>query len=326
VVNQIVTVDFATGSAVRLEAVFDADWTGASQVGLWLNAGQQDEGYQFVLRLGDRERKSSSDGDDEQDTVAFDFAIAREHGINAIVEIRKGGSLLLRRELDLSTLHGDDLSMMVTRQRDQLEFQLNAIPAFKVRDVFALSTNQKSTFAVDWPSDVGIRRLRGYFLATPPDPRPLQRADELHDLEDYAAALDLYKELQRTVDDVGVRLEASYKQGVCLAALVETNGTFTNGTTVTIDAKPHSAIRIGQPERSRSGIRRVVAARGVSLSRAYECDSHLCTQSYERPGCLMAVGAGREPVLRWAAFLHRVRTGCGTGAREHRSRRRVREW
>jgi tetratricopeptide (TPR) repeat protein len=66
---------------------------------------------------------------------------------------------------------------------------------------------------------VGIRRLRGSFLATPPDPSPLQRADELHDLEDYAAALDLYKELQRTVDDADVRLEANYKQGVCLAAL-----------------------------------------------------------------------------------------------------------
>lgn len=132
VADQIVRANLETGNAARLEAVFDAGWKGASQIGLWLNAGQQDQGYQFVLRLGDRERKSSDDSDDDLDTVAFTFALARKYGIDAAVEIRKGGSLLLRRGLDLDTLTGDELSLMVTRQRGQLEFQLNTLPAFKV--------------------------------------------------------------------------------------------------------------------------------------------------------------------------------------------------
>ncbi len=194
------------GPQAQLEATFDRSWEQATTLGLALNATSPSV-YSFVIRPADAKKRESK---------LSGIAAAGEQ---LAAEIRKGDVALRRVVFPAADICGKELTLRVERDRTRLVFQINESQRLEVDDLFSRSASEQGVFALHWPGDVRLVRLRALRKTTPTNPSPLERGDELFDAGQFAEALAQYQ--QQTAQSAGSEFsqEARYKQGLCLLAL-----------------------------------------------------------------------------------------------------------
>ncbi len=217
--DQTVETKFAAGQNIQFQVVLDPAWEDSEQVGLKLGAAQG-RGYHFVLRTPQIPR-SVGDEAETADKVN-NFAQVRKTGVPLSVEIRKNGGLLQSTTISATDLPHGPLRLRAVRERDRLRFQINDLPPLEFQDLFPLSLDSAAMLAVDWPRVTGIQELAVHRLLDPPSPSPLEQADSLFDQQKYDEAMRIYREQAQVQLEETFRLEARFKQALCLMEKTQT--------------------------------------------------------------------------------------------------------
>ena len=200
-------------AAGQLQVVFGSGWGNASRIGLALNSSNG-EGYSFLLRVAG----VGTEREDPSATVeTFSMAQAGRRPLTA--EIQRSGTTLQRVEIPGHQLSRGRLTLVATRERDRLQFQINDLRPLAFDDIFAGSVARQGVFGVYWPPGTGLVSLQASTRTLPQASSSLQLADQAYDAGRFQEALRLYRQQSNTADAPAVRNEADYKAAACLLAL-----------------------------------------------------------------------------------------------------------
>jgi len=223
----IIATRASSAGAVRMEAVFDASWQQAKQLGVVLGAAQHPaggrrpkqgaaEGYHFLLHT--RRRRMLPDGKSEP-IEPKTFAEVRELGGQFMLEVLRGDNQLCVKQISASLLPPGPLRLTAVKEEGDLRFSAGKLAPLEFWDAFAFGGTAAGVFAVVWPEGVGVSQLRASQRTEPEKPSPLQRGDTLFAAGQFADALTAYREQARAIVDAETIQEVRYKEAVCLLAL-----------------------------------------------------------------------------------------------------------
>lgn len=223
--DDLVQVRIVTGTRAQLQAVFADDWEASRELGLSLNqtAGQ---GYAFILRSAPTlaTRQSNEEPDLLPQARVSTFAEGRQQDDGrVIVEIRRNGAPIHKRELPLSLLPPGPLRIWVKRDRDELSFQINDNEPIVMRDPFPVTASTAGMFAIRWPDAVGVQSLHAQQIVGTGRVSKLEQADALYEAEEFDQSLAMYVQLSSEERDRDVQQESRFKQGLCLLELNRTS-------------------------------------------------------------------------------------------------------
>ncbi len=198
---------------IELSAVFAPEWRSAPEIGLSLNAIQS-RGYDFVVRVLDAPRRTTSQTED-----GGDAPLSQQDKKQFVAEVRRHGVPLLRRVLSSDSLPTGPLQLRARRQRGDLEFQVHTLPAVRFTDPFPLRADASGVFALRWPASVPLQSLSAQHRPRAVATSGIEQGDELFDDGKFAEAAEKYRQQMTDSDDESVQHEARYKLGATLMAL-----------------------------------------------------------------------------------------------------------
>lgn len=218
--DDVVQVPIAAGTRAQLRAVFAEDWEASQELGLSLNHAAQG-GYDFLLRSAPTLRTEHSSGSPDQLPQArqVTFGENRLQDGHVVLEIRRNGSPIHKRQRPVALLPPGNLRMWVKRDRDELSFQINDEEPIILRDPFPIITSNVEGFAIRLPSVVGVRSLRAEKILDAGVVTKLQQADALFEQAEFDQALAMYDQLSTEERERDVQQETRFKQGLCLLKL-----------------------------------------------------------------------------------------------------------
>jgi serine/threonine protein kinase len=209
--------------AVQLEAYFDAGWQKAAEIGLALNHQQDQQGrgqgYSLLLSSGTANPEESIEGTNARAPRAGRFiSFEQARNSNGSFEIRLLRNGVVLRAAPIQVPEGP-LSLLARREGDRLEFQIGQEKPLVFFDVVPLTSAARSTFAVHWPPQARLVRLRATSQTLPPAASPLERGDDLFVQGRYAEALALYQGQIAATANPAAKQEAQCRAGLCLVQL-----------------------------------------------------------------------------------------------------------
>ncbi|MGD0899059.1 MAG: serine/threonine-protein kinase, partial [Thermoguttaceae bacterium] len=228
--GSVLATRVASAGRVLLEAVFDASWEKADQLGLVLNAaiigpdagGRPDSivhdnrEYRFQLRTMPPEKAAGQ----PKPSRAASFAENRKGQGVIELQILRGPVALRTQYLAAADVPPGLLRLKASKIGDHLQLEIGSLQPVDFFDPFAPRTGEPGVFAIDWPHGVGLCEVRGLRQSLPETPSPLERGDSLFDAGKYAEALVEYQDQSRTFDSPEVGQQIRYKAGLCLLVLL----------------------------------------------------------------------------------------------------------
>jgi tetratricopeptide (TPR) repeat protein len=109
------------------------------------------------------------------------------------------------------------LRLLARRQGDRLTFQVNGLAPLEFQDLFPLTGTDPGVFGLEWPPGAAVEEVKASRQELPAAPSPLERGDDFYAAGRLHEALAAYQAAAGR--DPEARLEARYKEGLCLAAL-----------------------------------------------------------------------------------------------------------
>jgi tetratricopeptide (TPR) repeat protein len=218
---------------VGLEVVFDESWDETEQLGLFLDTSasampsegdggtenkkpraEDRQGYSFLIRPSVQEKA----GDDTLGSPSGTFSAVREEGGAFVAEIFRDEACLQREGIDAADLPPGPLRIEAAKLENLLRFEVGTVRPIEFRDPFALRGTEGVKYALRWPPQARVVRVRGLRQALPVEPSELEKADWLYAQARFADALSAYREEAQARDATTGR-EAQYKAAMCLLAL-----------------------------------------------------------------------------------------------------------
>lgn len=223
-IDQKIYLNIPSTSMSQFKVVFDKDWQKAAQIGLVLNGNPDSQtGYSFLLKT----RNEYSRVNVAPNTYEIrDISKGSKSFLNAnssmepvTMCIRKNDITLVSKEIAIDELLDDSISLSVTRNEDQLLFQINHLKPVEYRDAFPIKGASQGVFALDWPRSSGIISLQAFKKKRSSKPGSILYADKNYvDGEYEKALLEYRKQLDMNLENQNQN-ELLYKQGLCLIAL-----------------------------------------------------------------------------------------------------------
>ena len=192
------------GTEVRAVFGYPA-WTRSSRLGLVVGQGNgRQPSYGLVFGA-------------HASGAAMTLAEARARDLFVSARIVRNGVVVREHRWRASALPDGPLELMATRLGDHFAFRVGSLqPGLELIDVIPLvSSNEPAGIGLDWPAGVGLSSLRVRTRHLPGGRRPLEKADELYNANEFGAAADLYREAQAT-HEAAEAAEAAYKRAACL--------------------------------------------------------------------------------------------------------------
>jgi hypothetical protein len=191
---------------VELHVAFDRFWQRASLIGASLNYSEGRR-YDFLIAVPSFDYRDTTP-DELAKLPTFEQVIGKRTENRLDVYILRDG-LPLRKEA--ARITSGRLRLTARRQAARLELEVNGEKTYAFEDSFPLPIGEQGVFAVYWPPQVHVERLRAMSLGSPPEPNPLERGDVLYAQAMYGEALGVFRESDTC--------EAAYKAALCHFAL-----------------------------------------------------------------------------------------------------------
>jgi WD40 repeat protein len=171
------------------------------------------QSYSFLVRPSHNLAAAQRDDGPNR---SLDSMLQENHAL--LLEIRRDGVLLRKETLAAARVPKGTLHLRMAREGHRLTFQVNDLPPMVFDEVFGLA-DQPGVFAVLWPGNAPLLRLRASQQLLPAEASPLEKGDALYARGRFADALAFYQEQAILAGAGHVGQECRYKQSLCLAAL-----------------------------------------------------------------------------------------------------------
>jgi len=210
-----VTTRHACPARARLTAEFDARWSSAGPITVRLGAKAEGPGppggYVFRLVPATEARPAPAAPKENGDTPA-----AGGPKVEATLAILREDVVLRETAVELPP---GPLTVVATRNADRLALRAGSLPAVEFLDAFPLSTDEDKVFALQWPREARLTRLRASVQPLSPVASPLERGDQLFAEGRVDDALAEYQRQAIASGTSEFGQEARVKQALCLAAM-----------------------------------------------------------------------------------------------------------
>jgi tetratricopeptide (TPR) repeat protein len=199
----------------RLEAVFGGTWLRVAELGLILNA-HENQKYLFRVTVD----YSALPKDEQGNPCRPNFDEYRKRGGGIRVQILRNDELLREQYLSATQVMQDDetLHLAAAREGERLTFQVNHSEGVEFRDVLPLSTATPGVFGLHWQSGAQLKSLRAEHRPRPRQRSPLEQGDEHFNKGEFDLAARYFEQAALNGKDDRVREESMYKLGLCFRA------------------------------------------------------------------------------------------------------------
>lgn len=214
-------------SSLRCEVTFGEDWETAQQLGL--DFGEPGKALSFRLSVPQTSVRQLPDDilaaqtkTEATDAPQRTFQIARTEATDVWLEIRRGPTLLQRREVAASALRPGPLTMICERDGTNLSMQVNELPRIRFDDMLPPPTVGRPLY-LDWPNSVSLTTLRLFKRLQDSSRGPLAEADDFFVAGRFSESEPLYLAASRGDVSAIVRREVLFKRALCLISLQREN-------------------------------------------------------------------------------------------------------
>jgi tetratricopeptide (TPR) repeat protein/tRNA A-37 threonylcarbamoyl transferase component Bud32 len=196
----------------ELELTFGPGWQTARRLGAMIGAAapparNTSKAYEFRL--------AASPGDWRELT----FEIQRPTEIEPVLQILRDGRIIEQKSVSWNALSSETLTLRARRDGARLTLQVNEEPALVCEEIFPSDQAAAGQYALIWPAEAPLLRLRIEAPSQAPDPGPLDEGNRLVANRQFQPAIAEFEKLLETPDDILVQHEAWYKRCACLQEL-----------------------------------------------------------------------------------------------------------